>query len=182
MTLLVLGFGAFGTFTDNPSARLSRAINGLRVGPALIVGLEMPVSYRRSATFTLARCDEHRPAFVLGIGVAANRSVALVEEQAVNRVMPGRPDVDGRVPHGLGDGPDVVASGDAWLLANALGVGLSPDAGRYVCNAWLYQSICSGIRAGFLHVPPDGFDVRQLSEGLGRFAAMLAHLPLQQRH
>lgn len=173
MTLLVLGFGSFGTITTNPSARLARGLHGVRAGPATIIGLDMPVSYRRSATFTHARANEHRPAFVLGIGVAANRSVALIEEQAVNRVMPGRPDIDGRVPHGLGDGPDVVQSADAWVLAQALGVELSPDAGRYVCNAWLYQTIRSGQRAGFLHVPPDGFDILRLGEGLGRFAEIL---------
>lgn len=174
VTILVLGFGAFGTFTHNPSAALALGLNGLRSGNATIVGLEMPVSYRRSAALTAARANEYNPAFILGIGVAANRKVALIEEQAVNRVMPGRADVDGRVPHGLGDGPDVVQSADAWVLAQALGIGLSPDAGRYVCNAWLYQSIRSGQRTGFLHVPPDGFDILRLSAGLGRFAEVLA--------
>lgn len=174
MTLLVLGFGPFGAIVDNPSARLARALDGRSAGPATLAGFEMPVSYQRCVQFTRARVVDLAPAFVLGIGVAANRTVAKVEEQAVNRVMPGRPDVDGRVPFGLGEGPDVVTSADAWLLANALGVEISPDAGRYVCNAWLYQAIRGRIRAGFLHVPPQGYDVDGLVEGLARFSTVLA--------
>ena len=173
MTILVLGFGAFGSFAENPSAKLALAVHGREAGRARIVGLEMPVSYRGCLAFTRMAASEHRPAFILGIGVAANRDIALVEEQATNRVMPGRPDVDGCVPLGLGDGPDVLSSPDAWLLAQALGVGCSPDAGRYVCNAWLYQVLQVRLRAGFLHIPPAGFDAELLVAGLARIAGVL---------
>lgn len=177
MNILVLGFGTFGDVPDNPSASLARAVHGRAAGPATLHGFEMPVSYRRSHALTLERVQALRPALVLGIGVAVNRPRAMVEGVAVNRVAAGRPDVDGHAPRWLGDGPDTMASADAWLLSIALGVDISPDAGRYVCNAWLYQSLRSRLRAGFLHVPATGFDSESLVDGLGRMAAVTVGFP-----
>lgn len=170
MTVLVLGFGAFGAVNDNPSARLARALDGTVVGSMRIVGEEMPVSYRRSLTFTRARVNAVRPDFVLGIGVAVDRADAKIEEQAVNRVMAGRPDVDGRVPARLGRGPRLLVCEAAPRLAAAMGLALSPDAGTYVCNAWLYRSIRAGWRCAFLHVPAEGMAAERVLAGLGRFA------------
>ena len=45
-------------------------------------------------------------------------------------------------------------------FAGALGGVVSEDAGRYVCNAWLYRTVCalgSEIPVLFLHIPPAGF-------------------------
>jgi hypothetical protein len=61
----------------------------------------------------------------------------------------------------------VDATIDVHRLALALGANVSDDAGRYVCNAWLYR-VARGFPApvGFVHVPPSGLDPAILLAGL----------------
>ncbi len=171
MTVLVLGFGAFGQILDNPSSRLARAINGRTIGlkGVTVVGAEMPVSYARGWVTALEYIGRTQPIFTLGIGVAATRTAGMIESTARNVASVALSDIDDRALGDLGTGPLDIQSPDAVALAAALGIAVSHDAGEYVCNAWLFQMLRARQRVGFLHVPLEGFHADQLAEGLGRF-------------
>jgi pyroglutamyl-peptidase len=165
--ILVVGFGPFTGVAENPAAALARSVDGLR-GPRLeVVGRELPVSYARAPTLTREWAAAIAADFVLGIGVASLRREAAVERCGRRRAGDERPDADGERPAELApDGPDELLSPAAEALARALQIGTSSDAGRYVCNAWLYRTLRDGLPAAFLHVPPSGFEAWRLAAGL----------------
>jgi len=165
--ILVTGFGPFGPVVDNPAARLARAVHGRRTGGETVVGLVIPTSFARGPAATIAAARLVGPRFVIGIGVATTRSGVEVERRAVATGDGRTPDVDGATLDRL-DGPDVVASTlDPERLAAVLGADLSDDAGRYVCNAWLYQvARALDVPVGFVHVPSDGLDPERLLTAL----------------
>lgn len=169
-TLLVVGFGRFLTVVDNPASRLARALDGRTLGSLRVVGREIPVLYEEGPALTLRWMREYAPAAVLGIGVASGRAVPMIEQQGVRQADPELEDAGG---HRLGtldpDGPETVRStADVAALAQAIGAQISDDAGRYVCNAWLYRVVRGGgsTPVAFLHVPSEGMPLEQLAEGL----------------
>ncbi len=129
----------------------------------------MPVSYERGFELTLALATEHRPAFVLGFGVAVGRAVAMVETTARNRANLSIADIDGSFISEHGSGPLQIESRHASALALALGLGCSPDAGEYVCNSWMYRALRAGLNAAFVHLPMEGMDADLVADGFGRF-------------
>lgn len=159
-TLLLMGFGPFGDVLDNPAARLVRAVDGARVPAGLVRGVVMDVSYARCVAQTEAALAQWQPTLLLGVGVAVGRVEPQLESVAYNDVTKGIFDVDGASPDTLEpEGPALRRS--TWFAGNAAshGIGRSDDAGRYVCNAWLYR--CLGLTAGriptaFLHLPAEG--------------------------
>lgn len=161
--ILLTGFGPFLDVDDNPSAGIVRALHGRRIVGETVVGEVLPVSYERAPARTIALARALSPRLVLGLGVARGRDEASVECVG-RRVVGATPDVDDRLPAALADGPDEVpASIDVRHLAEALGASLSTDAGRYVCNAWLYR-VAGALRVpvGFVHVPLEGVPVDTL--------------------
>ena len=183
MQILVVGFGPFLDVADNPAARLARAIDGLRDGPHAVAGRELPVSYARAPALTRGWADELGAGFTLGIGVARGRTHAAVERIGRRRADAALADVDGvkladLVPAGEGDGaPEQLRCADAEAVAGALGVGVSDDAGAYVCNGWLYAVLRAGLRAAFLHVPPAGLDPGRFAEGVRALARRVPTWP-----
>lgn len=155
MTVAVLGFGPFLEVTDNPAARLARAVDGRES----IVGKEMPVSYRRSVAMAAA-CGAD---LIVGVGVARGRDFAAVERTA--RRGWSEPDMDGDL--GEIDGPEQRRSELAATFAAALDLPLSDDAGSYVCNGWLYRCLALELPVVFLHIPPEGFSGERLLRGIG---------------
>jgi pyroglutamyl-peptidase len=170
--ILVTGFGPFLDVGDNPSGALARAVDGEVVAGVPIVGVVLPVSYRRGPPQVLALCARHRPRFVVGLGVARQRARVTVERLG-RRALGPTPDVDGAAPSGVGDGPEIVAATlDPERLAALLGADLSDDAGGYVCNAWAWEvPLRSGAPAAFVHVPPAGLPVADLLAALGALVA-----------
>jgi pyroglutamyl-peptidase len=170
--ILVTGFGPFGDVRENPSGALARAASGLRAGDRTLLGLELPVSYRRGIELTVRVARAIRPALVLGCGVAARRERAAVERTGRARVGV-TPDVDGQRPSTLeASGPALAPSTlDVERLAACLGVDVSEDAGDYVCNGWLYRvsRLLSGVPVGFLHIPRAGLTPERLRAGLEGF-------------
>lgn len=169
-TLLVVGFGPFLTVVDNPASRLARALDGRILGSLQVVGREIPVLYEEGPALTLQWMQEYRPSAVLGIGVAVGRRQPMVEQQGFRRTDPYLEDAGG---HRLADldpeGPEKVQStADVPLLARAIGAEISEDAGKYVCNAWLYRVVRRGgsVPVAFLHVPAEGMPLEQLAGGL----------------
>jgi pyroglutamyl-peptidase len=169
--ILVVGFGPFVGVAENPAAALARAVDGLR-GPKLeVVGRELPVSYARAPVLTLEWAREVAADFVLGIGVANRRKLPQVERIGRRRAGDARADADGeRLDVLAPDGPDELPCPITIPVARALQVGVSDDAGAYVCNAWLYRTLRIGLPAAFLHVPPAGFPKEQLAAGLRELA------------
>lgn len=111
---------------------------------------------------------EHRPVFVLGIGVAVTRPLATVETTARRHAL-GRTDVDGAQSQPREEGPDELDCPDAARLALALGLDCSADAGDYVCNHWFYGALLSGYPAAFLHISEVGLDADSTAERIGAF-------------
>ena len=176
-TALVLGFGPFQEVTDNPAARLARAVDGERAGSLAVVGRVLSVSYQRCIEETHAHVATHKPVAVLCVGVARGRTEAMVECRGQN-IAAGN-DVDGACPGVLvSGGPKTLpAMPLAHTLADALSVARSQDAGQYVCNAWLYRTQWLSEQAApggaplpvaFLHIPDRGFAPARLLEGLAR--------------
>lgn len=164
-TVLVMGFGPFLDVSDNPAQRLALAVDGLHDG-LRIVGRSMPVSYTRSVEVTLDAMADLDPVAVLGIGVARKRERAELEKVGRRQVCE-IPDVDGCI--GQLTGPDALPSSLPQPFVDALGCGVSDDAGTYVCNGWLHTVLqATGRPVGFLHIPPAGFPPEVLTSALQR--------------
>ncbi|MCB9683688.1 MAG: hypothetical protein H6735_01445 [Alphaproteobacteria bacterium] len=174
MRVLVTGFGPFPGVPDNPSGRLARSVDGARLGGALVTGIELPVHWTEGPEGAVRVARELDAALVVGLGVAVGRAGVHVERRAV-RVEVGRPDARGDVVARLSGPPEVRATLDTRRLAHALGARLSDDAGRYVCNAWLYR-VASALEVpvGFVHLPAEGLARHRLLSGL---RAMLGGAP-----
>jgi pyroglutamyl-peptidase len=178
-TVLIHGFGAFLDVVDNPAARLAEAVDGQRVGGARVVGEAMPVSYGRGPAGSIARAQELGAMLVIGIGVAKGRTQAGVEAWAHNAADPALSDVDGESLTTLNPrGPARVAcTVSAPRLARAMGGVVSEDAGRYVCNAWLYRVACAlgdTTPVAFVHVPPKGLAPSAFLSGVGALVRSLS--------
>lgn len=171
---LVMGFGPFGAVQHNPAERLARAVHGQVCRSGLRVeGAVMDVAWRRCWTQTQALVEALRPQLLIGVGVAVGREQPALELRATNALAPDRADVDGATRALVrADGPDALDATAAFPAAERLGIARSADAGRYVCNAWLYQAVDEappGLPVAFLHVPNAGLDpaifLELLSEG-----------------
>ncbi len=167
--ILVTGFGPFPGVVDNPSGDVARAVDGRTVGGRPVVGLVLPVLWRRGPELAIEAANALGAELVVGLGVATTRAVLDVETLGFRGWDP-QPDADGCYPDDR-DGPDVVgATLDSAALADGLGARISRDAGRYVCNAWLYQ-VARGLpaaRVGFVHMPAAGLDPELLLRALAR--------------
>jgi len=169
--ILVLGFGPFLGIVDNPAAAAARAVNDVAFPGLRVVGREMPVSYARAPALAEWLAERYDASVVLGIGVARGRTETFVERTAVRDGGSPSPDVDGEIMTDLEpEGPPALrATVDVDALAAALGVGVSDDAGRYVCNGWLYRTVRrmpARRSVGFLHVPDAGIPLDTLVRGI----------------
>ncbi|MEY3213041.1 MAG: hypothetical protein RIT28_3522 [Pseudomonadota bacterium] len=169
--ILVTGFGPFLDVEENPSGRLARRLDGARVAGHTVYGELLPVTYDEAPALTLALAARLRPALVVGLGVARGRKRVMVERVGRRPTVTATPDVAGRRPAPPRGAPAAVrATLDVDALAEALGAGVSEDAGAYVCNAWLYAVTrgLPGVPVGFVHVPDQGMPEELLLAGLAR--------------
>ncbi len=160
---LVMGFGPFAAVQQNPAERLARAVHGATCRSGLRVeGAVMDVAWRRCWTQTRALVEAVQPQLLIGVGVAVGREQPALELRATNALAPDRADVDGATRDRVrADGPAVLLATATLSAAERLGIARSEDAGRYVCNAWLYQAVDEapqGLPVAFLHVPNTGLD------------------------
>lgn len=151
MRVFVTGFGPFGDIGDNPSAVLARGCGRphrvLRVAYAAV---EEALADLQSEPFDA----------LLMIGVAAGAERMRLESVAHNRigkhadvegVVAGPGPIDPRAPFQL--------HGGLWEpgceLAEADPIGVTTDAGDYLCNYLYFRAIQAfpERRIGFLHVP-----------------------------
>src|SRR5262245_42549542 len=112
MRALVTGFDPFGGGRVNASLEAVRRL-AARSGTSDIVTAVLPTSYARSIPALKAAIRDARPAIVLCVGEAGDRSQLSVERVAVNLQDARIPDNDGAAP---ADQP-VVRGGPAAYFA-----------------------------------------------------------------
>lgn len=159
-TILVTGFGPFPGVPDNPSGRFARTVDGVRLGAVRIVGRVIPVEWHRAWPVIRAAVDAIRPTALLMYGVAVQREQVEVERLARN-IAGLRLDAAGSLPGDarlVPDGPDVLPTTLPWRALVGEGVGVSDDAGDYLCNAVMFRAV-HALRGrvpycGFVHIPP----------------------------
>jgi pyroglutamyl-peptidase len=182
MKILVTGFEPFGSWQRNPSGEVARHLDGTTIIDAEIMGIVLPVSYKRAAAPLIAAIDEHQPDVVLNLGQGAAVGVR-VERIAVNRcTAPKGGDNDGYEPHGeliVPNGPETYASTlpvneIVDLLTNVkFHAAPSDSAGEFLCNFVMYTTLHHiaihqlPIRAGFIHASPLREEVPDLTGGKG---------------
>lgn len=165
-TVLITGFGAFGTQTANPSGEIAARLDGTRAGDAEITGTVLPVATARVEAELAAAIAGTRPDVVIITGVAPGRTAPALERVAVNvRDFP-LPDNDGLHPVDepvMAGGPAAYLSTlpvksvlAAWRDAGVPGY-VSNTAGTYVCNQVFYLARHltreRGIPCGLVHLP-----------------------------
>lgn len=170
-TVLLTGFGPFPGVPVNVSGEVVRVVVRLarRAFPAFhFVAAVLPTEWRRAPQLVATLQDRFRPSLTLHIGVASGEPSIRLETCAGN-VCRAAPDAAGVLPLATSlcaDGPsERRASIDNTAIAAALRAGgttctISDDAGGYLCNAVLYQSLASAEArgsgaVGFVHIPAD---------------------------
>ena len=182
---LLTGFEPFGGESINPSWEVARALDGERIGEALVVARQLPCCFGEAAGALRAMLDELQPRWALALGQAAGRSDFSIERVAINVD-------DARIADNAGAQPvdvPVVAGGPAAFFATlpikamvaglreaGLPASISQTAGTFVCNHVFYALMHAlqarpDVRAGFMHLP-------LLPEQAARHPAGHASMPL----
>ena len=164
--ILLTGFEPFGGERVNPSLEVARALDGARVGGAVVVSVGLPVVYAEAAAGLLRAVASVSPGLVLGLGQCAGAAGLRLERVAVNLSDSTSPDNAGVVLRHqpvVADGPDAclatlpLARMHDALVAAGFPVAMSTCAGRYVCNhafyALLHHLADHPVPAGFVHLP-----------------------------
>jgi pyroglutamyl-peptidase len=168
MKALVTGFEAYGGRDTNPAAEVSRALDGTRVGPLQLTGVQLPVSLVGAPKRLVHLIDELAPDIVLCLGLWPGESMIRLERIALNRADFEIPDHAGYVAQDeLLDrtGPDGLcatiplqeAIQALWL--EGIPARLSGTAGTFLCNATMYQMLNHArshrpeMLGGFMHLP-----------------------------
>lgn len=163
--ILLTGFGPFREVTDNPSARLVKALDGARIADHDVSSLVLPVSWTTALPTVIAAARRCQPALVVGFGVATAREVLQVE--AVGRREARGPDAHGLSAPALLGPAEVPSTVDVARMADCLGGTVSHDAGHYLCNAWLHQTAAAlPCPVAFVHIPPAGVAPDRIRAGL----------------
>jgi pyroglutamyl-peptidase len=170
--ILVTGFGPFPGMPFNASGALVRALGETpprRIpGPRLITSV-LPTDWRLALQQMRGIIAGARPHVLVHFGVSARARGFAIETRAVNETCM-RADCAGCPPPGRAVRRNVPAILPATLPAARLvqrlrmaGVPaqLSDDAGRYLCNAVMFESLWLAeagriAAAGFIHIPALG--------------------------
>ncbi len=167
-TILITGFEPFDGFTINPSEEVAKLLDGKRIGPFSLVGLVLPLDYKKTLYIIEDSIVKHKPEYILCCG-QANRASISIERIAVNAISTKRTDNYENTPESdiidLGGPVAYFANLDPFPLVQALldsGIPahVSYHAGIYGCN-WLLYNIMEWIETGpvrakatFIHLPP----------------------------
>ncbi|NVK34905.1 MAG: pyroglutamyl-peptidase I [Rhodobacteraceae bacterium] len=165
-SLLITGFEPFPGMPINPTSLLIKRLP-MRLPDlfqnTLVQFALLPTTWsgRKSAASVLRA--KLQPDAILHFGVAGKRRNISIETRAVNCATRIIPDAAGvHFPHVVLE-KDAPAARYSTLPVKALqqaslraGVptSLSRDAGTYLCNATLWDSLRDGYKAAFVHVPP----------------------------
>lgn len=170
MRIVLTGFGAFPGVEMNPSAHLVECLP-LDLPPLAghEVGVHvLPVTYRACAEWAGRALSPEPPDILLHIGVRASASGFELERMGRNVCRLDLADAEGAywpapavVPEGPAMLPATLPADElqARLVPANLPLGLSDDAGGYVCNfihyhsLWQVQQRRAHTWAGFLDIP-----------------------------
>jgi pyroglutamyl-peptidase len=166
--ILVTGFEPFTPHKVNPTEELARALDGQRVGDAVVRSAVLPVHHAEAAPRVRELLERVRPDAILHLGLAGGRARLAVERIAVNVMDYAVPDNAGCVKS---DEPCVVSGPVAYfatlpvraivdrMVAAGIPAYVSDTAGTYLCNQTLYTTLhalageATCPRVGFIHVP-----------------------------
>lgn len=167
MKIVVTGFGAFHTNTENPTREVLRLLPKSIYGNK-IIPLELPVVYDECFTPLQAVIEEEKPDFVICLGLAQGRKAITPERIAVNLKDVSIADNEGNIYSDMPikeDGENAYFSTlpikkmvENMKNKNIPAV-ISNTAGLYVCNNIMYHTLYYinkhdlNIKAGFIHVP-----------------------------
>ena len=166
-SMLVTGFEPFGGESVNPSWQVAQALDGERIGDAVVHACRLPCVFGDALAVLDEALARHAPRVVLALGQAAGRCDFSVERVAINVD-------DARIPDNAGASPvdePVVAGAPAAyfatlpikaivaaLRAQGLPASVSQSAGTFVCNHVFFGLMHrlagrAGVRGGFMHLP-----------------------------
>jgi pyroglutamyl-peptidase len=165
--ILVTGFQGYGGRSANPSEKVARALDGVRIGGLIVRGHVLPVDFAAMRRQLPALIDDLRPRLILSLGLWPGEPVLRLERMASNWSWFELPDNAGHRQNGrvCADGPDgylTTLPADAMqaaIRAAGLPCRQSGSAGSYLCNATLYTVLhyCAqshpAAQAGFMHLP-----------------------------
>lgn len=149
-SLLITGFGPFGSVSQNPSGLLALSHSAHHILEVSFAAVDRFIASRPWEAFDqllLMGVADAEPRFRLER--AARNYVGAVPD--VRGVCLGPGQIDPSAPSALYStlwtGPLLEAEGEFWRA--------SDDAGSYLCNYLFFRALqySSGCRVGFLHVP-----------------------------
>lgn len=162
MRLLLTGFRPFGGLRVNPSWEAIRHLGGARRGAVELHVAELPVSYRDAPRELCEHAGRVRPAAIVLLGVATERTCVSLERTARN-LSGAAMDEDGLARPGPiepGASPSLPSALPLAEIHTALGrerlpVDWSDDAGGYLCNRVFWEARRHlAPPSGFVHLPP----------------------------
>lgn len=193
LRLAITGFGPFPGVPFNASERLiaELAATALRTAPApLLSAACLPTDWHQALPLLRRLVGQMRPHVLLHFGVSARAQGFVIETRAVNQTS-RRVDISGTLAGGRCVRGNARATLSASLPADrivrrlrleGIPATVSRDAGRYLCNAVLFESLVLAEAAagtplvGFIHIPalpppeesaalPNGFSWDELRRG-----------------
>lgn len=169
-TILLTGFGPFPGVSQNVSERFVPKLAHLaarRFSAHRVVARILPTEWERATARLETLYERERPKLVLHFGVSAEASSYVLEQVARNACKLAE-DAAGALPPDsvvMKDGAETLVAklpvDDIVQRLSALRVPIvtSDDAGSYLCNTILYQSLAIAERrgepdaVGFFHIP-----------------------------
>jgi len=168
-TVLLTGFEPFEQEPINPSWEAVRALDGERIGNAVIVARQLPCVFGKAIEEMDALVAALRPELVIAVGQAGGRTELSIERVAINVD-------DARIADNAGAQPvdNVIAEGGPAayfsklpikaivrdLRAAGVPAMVSQTAGTFVCNHVFYGLMhtlaarqAGTVRGGFIHIP-----------------------------
>jgi pyroglutamyl-peptidase len=170
-TVLLTGFGPFGTTLVNPAERVATALDGADIDGAKVVGRLVPGSFFKCIEVVQAAITEVKPDIVIMMGEYGGRSMITVERLAQNlndsaryqlvdndgKTMQGEPTVPGG-PVAYYTTVPIRAMVKA-MRAAGVPADISDTPGTNTCNHLLYGILhyvatnSLPIRTGWIHLP-----------------------------
>ena len=183
--LLITGYGAFHTHSDNPSEALCQVMAEQEVEGWEISTQILPIVFAQIPD-VLADLDLQSFDVVLFTGLAASREEVTPEKVALNWLWsPDRADNSGeKVLEGRPLVPELSLAQMAsfpveeltdFLNDEGIESKLSFSAGTYVCNSTFFHGLCYSLgknQCTFIHLP-ESVDVKKLADALSRFLIRL---------
>lgn len=177
MRVLVSGFTTFSTHTENSSEIIANELRSVQIPGIELHTTILPVAFSQSWEHLKGQIESFKPDVVICMGLAGNRSKIELEKVAINLIHCEIPDNEGVL---IQDKLIIDGGAEAYFSTLPLKamrevqtpypVAMSFSAGAYVCNYLFYRLMeytkGSGVRAGFVHLPPLGSSKSEILESI----------------